>query len=122
MAGKPEIRLIGDTSAHSWVPVEACALPTAEQPLRVAEFDALFRDAVLGWDRVSATRLRLDLDGSAESRARELAARETSCCSFFTFEFAAAGTDLVHMHIGVPPERAVVLDGLAVRVTAAGTA
>ncbi|MEV4838269.1 hypothetical protein AB0K05_27425 [Nonomuraea sp. NPDC049486] len=30
---------------QAWVP-SACTLPTAEQPLRVAEFDALFADAV----------------------------------------------------------------------------
>ncbi|MEV6153769.1 hypothetical protein AB0L53_25835 [Nonomuraea sp. NPDC052129] len=30
---------------QQWVPSE-CTLPTAEQPLRVAEFDALFAEVV----------------------------------------------------------------------------
>ncbi|MCW2680862.1 MAG: hypothetical protein JWM62_2263 [Frankiales bacterium] len=34
----------------SWVPVEACPLPTSEQPLRAAELDALFA-ALLGLRR-----------------------------------------------------------------------
>ncbi|WP_306362930.1 hypothetical protein [Nocardia sp. CC227C] len=102
----------------SWVAVDACSLPTERQPLRVAEFDALFRDAVRGVDRVSPTRLRLEMDAAAESRARELAARESGCCSFFAFEFTTAGERSVHMVIEVPPERVDVLDGLAARARA----
>ncbi|MCM6771913.1 hypothetical protein NDR87_03530 [Nocardia sp. CDC159] len=114
----------GDENAvgQAWVSVEACTLPTEQQPVRVAEFDALFRAAVRGVDRVSATRLRLDLVAGAEAWARELAARESSCCSFFTFGFTAAGTDLVHMDIDVPPARTEVLDGLAARAIAGGPA
>ncbi|MFE3794991.1 hypothetical protein KHQ06_29435 [Nocardia tengchongensis] len=121
MAEPTETRL-GELSGQSWVPVEACALPTAEQPLRVAEFDALFREAVRGMERVSPTSLRLRIDAAAEARARELTDRESSCCSFFRFEFATAGPDLLHLEIGVPAARIEVLDGLAARVRAAGTA
>ncbi|MBB6551859.1 hypothetical protein [Nonomuraea rubra] len=32
----------------TWVGPSACTLPTVEQPLRVAEFDALFAGAVQG--------------------------------------------------------------------------
>jgi hypothetical protein len=42
-----------------WVPA-ACTLPTAEQPLRVAEFDDLFATSVRAVDRVGPTVLRLD--------------------------------------------------------------
>jgi len=31
-----------DFPAGAWVPVDACTLPTREQPLRLAEFDELF--------------------------------------------------------------------------------
>jgi hypothetical protein len=27
---------------HTWIAVDACTLPTDEQPLRLAEFDELF--------------------------------------------------------------------------------
>ncbi|WP_245718914.1 hypothetical protein [Micromonospora rhizosphaerae] len=37
-----------------WVP-EACTLPTAERPLRVAEFDELFATALRGQTRLSPT-------------------------------------------------------------------
>ena len=30
----------------TWVPVDACFLPTVKQPLRAAVFDDLFRDAL----------------------------------------------------------------------------
>lgn len=43
-----------------WAP-SACTLPTTEQPLRVAEFDALFTDAVQTVARPAPTRLRLEL-------------------------------------------------------------
>ena len=43
-----------------WVP-ESCSLPTVEQPLRVAEFDRLFRESVLRSVRLDATRLELVL-------------------------------------------------------------
>ncbi|WP_067536772.1 hypothetical protein [Nocardia crassostreae] len=107
--------------ADSWVVPEACTLPTAQQPLRVAEFDALFRSAVRRVERVSPTCLRLELDAAVEAEARELAARESACCSFFTFGFATAGPALVWMDIEVPAARVDVLDGLAARASAGGS-
>lgn len=94
---------------------EPCSLPSSEQPARVAEFDQLFADSVLWWTRVSATRLDVLLPLAAEAAARDLADREVGCCSFFTFDFAGAGADLV-MSISVPPTRVEVLDALADRV------
>ncbi|MBF6088593.1 hypothetical protein IU421_24825 [Nocardia cyriacigeorgica] len=110
--------MAGKLVEQAWVAVDACTLPTPQQPLRLAEFDALFRDAVRGVDRVSPTRLRLVLDTGAEARARELAARESECCSFFTFEFTAAVAGVVHLVVGVPAARVAVLDGLAARANA----
>ncbi|MGY4646996.1 hypothetical protein [Mycobacterium sp. URHB0021] len=99
-----------------WVP-KSCSLPTVEQPLRVAEFDRLFRESVLRSVRLDATRLELVLAADAVTSARSLAEREVSCCSFFRFDFDVRGPDVV-MRIAVPPSRTEVLDALTVRVGA----
>jgi len=98
-----------------WAP-DACTLPTAERPLRVAEFDDLFAFVVRA-ERSQPQRLDLVLRRIVESPARDLARRESQCCSFFTFEFEPAGADVV-MHIAVPPEHVEVLDALEARVAA----
>ena len=100
-----------------WVP-ESCSLPSAERPLRVAEFDALFRQAVQQSTRTSATMLELTLATDAEATARDLAARESECCSFFTFAFDQRPSTVV-MGIEVPVSQIAVLDALAARVAAA---
>ena len=41
---------------RSWAPVDACTLPTAEQPLRVAEWDGLFAESLRAVERPDATR------------------------------------------------------------------
>ena len=100
------------------VPVPgACTLPTAERPLRLAEFDDLFATALRGQQRLSPTRLRWRLDPVAEQAARELAGRESECCSFFSFTFAPAG-GAVHLDVAVPEAHAGVLDALADRAAA----
>lgn len=106
-----------DDEATTWVP-QSCSLPTVEQPLRVAEFDRLFTESVLRSTRVSVTRLDLVLPAAAEPAARDLAAREVGCCSFFTFDFESAGSDVV-MGISVPQSQTRVLDALTDRVIAA---
>lgn len=98
-----------------WVP-DSCSLPTVDRPLRVSEFDGLFGQSVLRSVRVSATRLDLVLAADAETAARDLAAREVGCCSFFRFDFDTAGSDVV-MSIGVPQSHTDVLDALAQRVS-----
>ncbi|WP_262286544.1 hypothetical protein [Micromonospora sp. MA102] len=107
------------TTDESWVP-DACTLPTAERPLRLAEFDQFFRAAVRGADRVSAEHLRLRLDGGehVEETARALTARESSCCSFFAFDIARHGPDLLTLDVRVPAAHVDVLDALAARATA----
>ena len=102
-----------------WVP-SACTLPTAEQPLRVAEFDALFADAVRGVARPEHTRLRLELVFSPDNAARaaELAARENGCCSFFTFTVTIADGGLA-LEATVPAGHVGVLDALQARAFAA---
>ncbi|MEU8614554.1 hypothetical protein AB0C29_41865 [Actinoplanes sp. NPDC048791] len=99
---------------------DACTLPTAERPLRLAEFDALFATAVRRVDRVGPTRARLRLTGPAGLGAtvRDLTARETACCSFFTFtmtpEPAGEGEALI-LDVEVPAQYADVLASLAER-------
>ncbi|MFP5219856.1 MAG: hypothetical protein ACLGIG_08975 [Actinomycetes bacterium] len=106
---------------HPWVPGDACTLPTAQQPLRLAEFDALFADHLVGVERLDAQRVSLRLEGGGPVRAdaQDLANRETSCCSFFAFDVRPVGADSVQMDITVPPERAAVLDALVARAAQA---
>jgi hypothetical protein len=79
------------------------------------EFDALFATALLGQQRISPTRLRWQLDPAAEEAARDLAGRESSCCSFFTFAFTGDG---LHLDIDVPSAQVAILDALAQRASA----
>ena len=99
--------------ADDWVP-DACTLPTSERPLRVAEFDELFTFVVQS-ERREPTQLDLVLPRDIEAKARDLARRESQCCSFLTFEFDSAGGETV-LHIGVPPEQVGVLDAIETRV------
>jgi hypothetical protein len=81
--------------------------------LRVAEFDALFADTLISLDRPAPTRLRLALDPTAEATARDLAARETECCSFFVFTFDHGEGGSLTLDVTVPPNHVDVLDALA---------
>lgn len=110
----------------SWVSPNVCTLPSDEQPLRVAEFDALFSTCLREVDRPSATTLRLILSGpgSLFDRVQDLADRETSCCSFFAFTVTAqpdspAGHSRVRLDIEVPVERTDVLTAATQRAEAA---
>jgi hypothetical protein len=95
----------------AWIP-DACTLPTVEQPLRVAEFGELFATSVRSRQRMSPTRLRLVLDPAGEARARDLCARESQCCSFFTFTFGVDERG-VSLDVDVPPQQIAVLDAIA---------
>ncbi len=48
----------------------ACTLPTAEQPLRLAEFDELYATAVQAVDVIAPTRTRMRLTGPAGLEAQ----------------------------------------------------
>ena len=109
-------REVMDLGMPAWTPA-ACTLPTVDRPLRVAEFDRLLATAGRGQQRLSPTLLRWHLAPGAEAAARDLAARESSCCSFFTFTIAA-GPDEVRVDVEVPATHTDVLDGLQARVPA----
>lgn len=107
------------TAEPAWVP-EACTLPTAEQPLRQAEFDALFSASVGGGERLGARHLRITLPGGRDlaDSVRDLAERETRCCSFFTFAVTAPAPGVVRLDVEVPPGHLDVLDALQARAAA----
>lgn len=96
---------------------DSCTLPVAEQPLRAAEFDALFAAYLVGLEPITPTRLSMLLAGSEEllGRVRDLAERESACCSFFTFTLAPADDGAVRLDVEVPPAQAVVLAAVAAR-------
>jgi hypothetical protein len=108
-----------ETSDTAWVP-DSCTLPTADQPLRVAEFDELFASAVEEVERTSANTLRLTLRAEPDvaATAAKLAAREVHCCGFFTFDLNLAPSSLT-LDVAVPTNRADVLGGLQIRATQA---
>ncbi len=97
-------------------PPVACTLPTREQPLRVAEFDALFSSALRRVERRERALLLLTFDTTpgVEATVRDLLAREVRCCSFFTFAVTADPGGL-GVEVGVPDTHLDVLDGLAAR-------
>ena len=104
----------------SFVVPDACTLPTVERPLRLAEFDDLFTTAVRQVDPVTPTHARMRLTGGAglEATVRDLTARETACCSFFTFTVTrepARDGEALTLDVEVPPRYADVLASLAER-------
>lgn len=94
---------------------DACTMPTAERPLRLAEFDDLFATAVRAVQH-RGTDVRMHLTGAEglADRVRDLAYRETECCSFFTFTVEGTDANLI-LDISVPPARQEILDALAAR-------
>jgi hypothetical protein len=118
----------------AWVPVDACTLPTAEQPRRVAEFDELFatslRDVRSSAEGRPMARLLLGGDDTLSARVQRLADAETSCCSFFTFTVTrldgekeqSPGETLVALDVEVPAAQTDVLDALVRRAVVAGRA
>jgi hypothetical protein len=98
----------------TWVP-DACTLPTADRPFRMAEFDRLFADHLRGADRVDAQTLDVTLTPGSREAVEDLTARETECCSFFTFTLSS-NADELRLRITVPPARTDVLDGLSDRL------
>jgi hypothetical protein len=103
----------------AWAP-QACTLPLSDRPLRAAEFDRLFAQAVRGIERPEPARLRFELEPSPQiaGQAAELVTAETGCCSFFTFALTATAGRLT-LDISVPPAQVEVLDGLAGRAATA---
>ncbi|MEP6527486.1 MAG: hypothetical protein ABJA86_10005 [Nocardioidaceae bacterium] len=115
---------------NEWVATDACTLPSAEHPLRLAGFDDLFTTWTEGVDRRSATDVRLVLKGPADlfRQVQDLADRETACCAFFTFTLTSAPAcdadapydeRRLQLDIHVPAGHTDVLAALADRAEAA---
>lgn len=104
---------------ESWA-AQACSLPAAERPTRMAEFDELFSSALLRLEQPEPGRVELTLDPTAEvaASAAALMVRETACCSFFTFTLTATGGQL-QLDVTVPTTHIAVLDALETRAVAA---
>jgi hypothetical protein len=87
--------------------------------LRLAEFDDLFGRHVQQVVREDATHLRLALTGGPEvaARAADLAARESQCCGFFTFELHISDGGLA-LGVSTDAAHADVLAALGDRATA----
>ena len=94
-------------------------MPTAQRPLRLAEFDELFTTAVRSIVRLDRRQVRLELapEAAVAARAADLLVRETECCSFFTFTLTATGGQ-VSLAVAVPDGQVEVLDALADRAAA----
>lgn len=100
----------------AWVDVQACTLPTAERPTRLAEFDDVFVRHLVGTELESATQATMSFNGG-EDTARlleDLTARESRCCSFFDFAVTTSG-DNVDLRVAVPSTQADVLTALVAR-------
>jgi hypothetical protein len=115
----PESAPEGRVRAMTWVP-ESCTLSTVEQPLRVAEFDDLFATAVGPTERMGTTGLRIHLPAGDQvvSTVRELVARETACCSFFSFDVRPSSAE-TELEVRVPDSQAAVLDAMQQRAESA---
>src|SRR5262245_1714892 len=103
------------------VDVAGCTLPTAEQPLRLAEFDDLFATSLRTVDRIGDTRATLTLtgDGGLTDRIQDLDDAESECCSFFTFQVVPAAPGQVTLGIEVPATYSEVLAALVDRAESA---
>ncbi len=94
---------------------DACTLPTEDQPIRVAEFEALFANEVVSATRHAPTRLALQLRPGCAAAVRDLTERESQCCSFFTFTVRDE-PDGVVLDIEVPGAYTGVLDGMEANI------
>jgi hypothetical protein len=108
-----------DPARADWVPVDACTLPTAEQPLRLAEFDDLFAASLRAVTRRPGSdtggRLVFAGDEALSGRVRRLVDAESACCSFFAFTVTAVTGDVpttVTLDIEVAAAHADVLAAL----------
>lgn len=113
--------MAGGTGELGWPDVAACTLPTAERPLRLAEFDDLFTTALQSIERSADTHARLLLTGddTLPARIQLLADAESSCCSFFTLDVSTLEDGLVALDIIVPDKQADVLIALVGRAQTA---
>jgi hypothetical protein len=79
-----------------------CTLDDTEVPGRLAEWEQLAEHVIERTDTVDGIRVRFD-DQVGAAEVADLAAKEQSCCSFFTFTLRIA-TDGVVLDIAAPED------------------
>lgn len=101
-----------------WCAPSACSLPLGEQPARVAEWDALFADAVC---EISPTaggvRFVVDRTVVAPAAVADLADRESQCCSFLSFT-VVVGDGTLRLDVTSDRGHADVVEALTARAVA----
>jgi len=104
---------------------EFCTLPTAAQPMRLLEFDELFRRQANPPRRIGQHQVEFsfaDAEGMY-AEVSDLVIRESACCSFFDFRIdqrSQTGVqDQLVLRVGVPANRDDVLEALMDRAVAA---
>ena len=97
-----------------WCVPDACTLPPSDQPLRVAEWDALFSQSVRRVRRMpGGVTFVLDRTSVSAASVADLADRESQCCSFLTFALSL-GSNSLQLEVS-SAARADVLEALAQR-------
>jgi hypothetical protein len=98
-----------------WCAPEACSLPLADQPARMAEWDTLFIEAVR---EVSPTgggvRFVVDRGVAIPAAVADLADRESQCCSFLEFTLVV-GDGTLSLGVTSDAGHAEVVDALGER-------
>jgi hypothetical protein len=97
----------------TWAP-DACTLPTADRPVRSAEFDTVFGAGLRRVSRLSPRHGQWEFAAGPDQVARiaDLLRREAGCCSFFTFTLASGAPGTAVVDVTVPAAYADVLDAL----------
>jgi MerR family transcriptional regulator, copper efflux regulator len=91
------------------VPI-ACTLSAEERPARLAEMEALGRDALIG--AAADGTLRFRNDPAIRARLGAIVAAEARCCPFLDLDLRAEGTEL-RLAIRAPEEAEPVARELA---------
>jgi hypothetical protein len=123
---RPDYR--GKAKTMDALPIEDfCTLPTTAQPMRLGEFDELFRRQASPPRRIGQHQVEFsfaDAEG-LYAAVSDLVVRESACCSFFDFmidQRSPTGVqDQLVLRVGVPASRDDVLEALMNRAVAAVT-
>jgi hypothetical protein len=101
-----------------WCAPEACSLNPADQPARVAEWDALFATRVRAvTPQKDGVRLEWAPAPGLASVVADLADREARCCEFFRFN-VAIGAESLTLTVRADPPHTSVVEALAARAVA----
>jgi hypothetical protein len=94
----------------------ACTLPVTQVPGRLALVDSLAGDALIDHAPIDGgVRWRFRDAPGIERRVRELAALESECCGFLTFQIARDADAITVEITGAEEARPVIEEFFAVR-------